>query len=767
MARLLARKVTPQLDDDDLAEVAGIVENRLGRRELALAVRGALQHLEPARGLLALPLYRWAAIYSTNFDRLVEKSYQLAHVDLNVVRSDFEYTNAAQSGPTTTLFKIHGCISQDIGFGDRPRMVLTERDYDEVARYRNVLFTSLRLHMMSGTTLIVGQSLRDAHLRDLAKEVGNLREEGVPGRVFLLVFDYDEDRARLLEQRGVEVVAGSLENLMAELQGTRPAPAVTVVHTAESADTLPPSLVATTEAVAHAVGLRPNPTRLFNGGSATYADIQNGFTIERQQERRLLDAQNGARGFFLVLSGAAGVGKTSLARRLLHRRHTENFACWEHSNDYPLDVPAWLGMEAQLRSANRQGMLLIDDCARHLATVNKLVDALGAIDRPFLRVVITVNASQWATRTKSPYFFRRGSLERLSLLTDADIRALVNLVDRQADIRSLVEGGFLRLGYRDKVQRLRGRCNSEMFVCLKNIFQTEQLDMILLHEYADLDDDAADVYRYVCAVQAMGGRVHRQLIIRLLGVDANSLDALLVRLEGVVREYDIDANRGLYGWTARHDVIADIIAKVKFSDDGEIYSLFERLIDGLNPTEYLELETARALAAEDMRIARLPDGDQRAVLLRRLISSVPAERTPRRRLIKLYLDENRLEDADREIRLAKETIGADDVISRYRAMLIHQRAETVARLRHEDRLAMLIEAARVVRQCVAKSPNDRQNYRVMADIGRTLAERYDKPAVLDEVIDTMRAREADVADPDFARDRRGLERTRRGIQMTS
>ncbi len=248
--------------------------------------------------------------------------------------------------------------------------------------------------------------------------------------------------------------------------------------------------------------------------------------------------------FFLVLAGAAGVGKTSLARRLLHFRHGEGFLVFEHLNHYPLDFDSWIQFETKLRANNRQGILLIDDCAQHLTAVSRLVDVLGKLDRPFLRVVVTVNAAQWKTRTKSPYFYSRGTYERLSLLADSDIREMINLVDRKPEIRSLVEPAFLNLGHEDKVRRLRERCSAEMYVCLKNIFQTKQLDDILLKEFADLDDDAQDVYRYVAAVQSMGGKVHRQLIMRLLGLDVNGLMNLLERMADVVSEYDINVRTG-------------------------------------------------------------------------------------------------------------------------------------------------------------------------------------------------------------------------------
>jgi GTPase SAR1 family protein len=759
LARHLASKLSPSPDGEDLSEISGIFENRLGRTELVEAVSARLRGLQPTGGLLALPAFPWRAIYSTNFDRLVEESYRLAGQDLPVVRSNFDFSRPHATDPV--LYKLHGCITQDVGLGHRARMVLTELDYDEVQDYRQSLFNSLRMHMTTANTIVVGQSLKDPHLRDLAKQVGSLRQQGVQGRVFLLAYDYNQDRASLLEQRGIEVAEGSLEQLLHALEAAQPK-AVAIADTASGTlGPLPSRLLTSTLDVAHASGLSANPVRLFNGGPATYADISRGLTIARATERRLEETQNSSRGFFMVLAGAAGVGKTTLARRLLHRRQQAGFAAWEHLNSYPLNVDAWLEVESALRHSGRQGVLLIDDCAQHLSAMNKLVDSLGKIDRPFLRLVATVNASQWKTRTKSRYFYSRGSTERLSLLTDSDIREMVNLVDRKPEIRAMVEADFLHLGHQDKVRRLRDRCSADMFVCLKNIFRTEKLDNILLQEFTDLETPARDIYRHVAAIQSMGGKVHRQLIMRLLGLEAGGLQALLGHMDGVVDEYDIRHSAGLYGWATRHDVIAGVIATYKFADQRELYNLLDRLIEGLNPTIHIELETARAIAADEMGISRLSNQSQQVELLEKLISVVPGERTPRRRLIRLFLNQNDLGEAERAVAVSQRELGPDNIIDRYRAVLAMRRSEQLEGLLDEDRLAMLLEAERLARGCIAKQPYDRYNYRALSDVGIAIATRFSDVRVLDATIEMMKGAEADIGDPEFARDRRQLETSRR------
>ncbi|MFI9452968.1 SIR2 family protein [Amycolatopsis sp. NPDC052450] len=659
----------------------------------------------------------------------------------------------------TQLYKIHGCISQDVAFGDHSRMILTEADYDEYEQYRQSLFNSLRAGMFAADTLIIGQSLKDAHLRDLAKYVAGLREQGVSSKVYLMSYEDDPDRAQLLERRGILVFHATLDELMHKLSLAGLESRESSIYTTQtpSASRLKPSLAATTTDVSHALSLGADATRLYNGAPASYGDIRRGYTINRWLEVRLREIQESSRGIFTILAGAGGVGKTSLARALLLRKIDEGHLCWEHQNSFPLDWQGWLEVEAQLRAEDKVGYLMIDDCANHLSLVNRLADALGRLESPALRLLLTVNFGQWKTRAKSSYFFTRGSVEHLQLLTEADIDELVNLLDRQPDIRSLVEEGFLQLGRQEKIQRLRDRCSADMFVCLKNIFHSERLDNILLQEYAGLDVASQDVYRHVAAIQAMGGKVHRQLILRLLSVEAGALESMLVQMADVVSEYDIKPHEGIYGWATRHDVIAHVIATYKFADQNELYGLLSRIIEGLNPTHYLERETARAMASDDMGIARLSSHEEQVTLLSRLIKVVPAERTPRRRLVKLFLQRGELILADQAIAASQREIGKDNIIDRYRAISAMQRAENTEGLLDEDRVAMLLEAERIALQCVKDKVDDRYNYRILADIGAALMWRSGNDRALVNAIDLFRQAEDAMADPDFNRERRSWE----------
>jgi len=165
LARRLARDVPSIASSADrftLSEVCSIYERRLGRAKLAAAVRKILETLEPTQGIQLLPKFDWYKLYSTNFDLLVEKVYNAHGSPLRILRSNFDFSVQSRGG-VPEYYKIHGCITQDVGFGHQSRMLLTDEDYERYADFREASFKSLAADMMTKDTLILGQSLADEH----------------------------------------------------------------------------------------------------------------------------------------------------------------------------------------------------------------------------------------------------------------------------------------------------------------------------------------------------------------------------------------------------------------------------------------------------------------------------------------------------------------------------------------------------------------------------------------------------------------------------
>lgn len=752
---------------DDLMEVCSILENRLGRKALIEAVRAELRNLTPTGGLLALPEFDWPGIFTTNYDFLVERAYQKCNKSLIVIKSNFEWGKNDNSG--TPYFKIHGCLSEDIADGHRARMVLTELDYEAYADYRESLFRKLELVFATNDVLFVGHSLKDNHLRQSIHRAAELQKHsGAPGKIRVLAYQQDPDRARLLEQRGLEVTFGGIEDLFHALTSETPTklsiskPSISLDISAVNSS-LPAELRSSTLETRHATHLKSSARRMFNGAAATFADIHADLTFEREIESRLITQLAERAKQYAVVIGVAGVGKTTLARRLLYKlSNIGGSYTWEHRNEFPFNAEKWILVEKALRENGERGILLIDDCGPFLRQMDVLVSALARVENPALQLVLTSNTSQWVPRRKSAEFYARGRIEKLGVLGDGELHSLLSLLARQPQIRELVENDFSRLTRTQQYQRLRTRCRADMYVCLKNIFATDELDTIILREYSDLHLDFQSVYKYVAALEASGTKVHRQLIMRLLRIRSAEIRNILSNLDGIVEEYDITPNEGIFGWSTRHEVIAQTIANYKFSAQDEIFELLKSVIESLNPSVYIELRTIRDLCNRDFGINRLQDPDRRQQLYRYLIRIAPGERVPRHRLISNLLDGGDLNEVSREIKNAEEDVGSDSVFNRYKVRLTIRRAAETTGIMSEDRRALLREAERLALKGIDRWSTDKYSFMIYADVGVAYAETIGgDTSILDDALARMKKAVDAILDPQLSDSLQGFERTRR------
>lgn len=762
----LSRELRGRVISDDLMEAATILQQRVGRRPIVEEIRKLLKPLTPSGGLATLPEFPWAAIYSTNFDQLVERAYRRVGKPITVVRSNFDWGKLERAeGPP--LFKIHGCISEDLIDGHRSGLVLTENDYDEHASYREALFSRLGSDLMSRDVLVIGQSLQDRHLRDAMKSAADAKQRhGAPGRLLALVFDPDPDRASLWTARGFTIAFGGIDELLAQ---------VTAVHEHELTGTvweddrliLKPSLRVAAIDVDHAVTLKPDAVRMFNGRAATFADVSAGLTFSRTASSQMAHdlAQPNVR--FVSIIGVAGVGKTTVARQLLTAAARRGVYCWEHPSDYPLAPEEWADVDKQLAEKKKDGVLLLDDCAPLMAQVNALVRTLSSREDGRLKLVLTATNAQWRARMEHPALFSSGVVHKLSELTRNDIDALVRLLAEQPSIKRLVDPNFARLAPLEQTRRLRDRARADMYVCLKNIFASEGLDDILLRELAELEPGQQDTYRYVAALEAAGGRVHRQLVLRLLGGRADMVSELLAGLEGIVDEYTVDEAEGFYRWATRHEIIAQTIARYSYSDQAELYELLETVITSLNPAVYLELRSLREMCNSEWGIAALSDESKQLQLFQRMTEIAPGERVPRHRIIKKLLDLQDVDGAAQAIRIAEETVKLDPPLSRYKVRLALIRAETTPGILDANRLAILRTAVATARAGIQRFSDDRLAFSIYADLGLAIAERSGQTDVLDDALSEMRAAYDRILDPAMETDIERYERHQRRLHANA
>ena len=728
---------------DELSELAGILEYRTSRRQLVEAVIRQLEPLQPDGALVAVAPYRWPSIYTTNYDLLVERAFERAQVPLSVVRSHYDWEEAHRAG-VTTLYKLHGCITQDRCMGHLASMIITAQDYTSFESYRTLLFDRLKIELAGSTCCIIGHSLKDPDIRRLVDEALRLQQHAAaPGRICLVVHEYDPERAALWRARGIHaVVHGDINRFVYELASTGRVSAATAVTTGSPTVELPHRLAACTINVACDTAAA-NARRLFYGGAATYGDIKSGYTFERADEVDLLHAT----GLCTVITGVAGTGKTTLARRLL-LEHIEanNWIAYEHRTEFPLEPDLWISFEEQLSKAGLKAALLVDNCPPFQRQVNALVRGLPP--ESALHVIVTGETSAWKVRQKDHRLFRDAKSICLSRLTNSEVRGLCDLVIRAPGLHSLLDPEFIRESRQNQVRILERKCSADMFVCLKALFSAETLDEIILREYAALEPPFQDIYRATAALEAAGGVPHRQMVLRITRFPAGMISAALDVLEGLVDEQPENTSLGIYLWRTRHEVIADLISRYKYPEPPELKALLEEVIVTSNPSFFEEARTLRELCNASRGIRALPDPKDRIALYQRITEVVPTDRVARHRLIAELIDSDRFGEAEAELRSTVQSLGLDPPLQRYRVRMHVLRSQRPGLL-EEDRKSILRAALTEAEAGINRFPDNKYMYFAAADVAEEWYRLTDERGLLEWAKLKLRRAEQDLLDPEI------------------
>lgn len=733
----------------ELADVATLAEAKYSRRDLVEFIRSKIAKLQPTGGLLNLPLFPWAGIFTTNYDTLIETAYSKAKRPLQTYSCNHDFT-AEAARETQNLFKFHGTIEKDVCDGHNSRLIITGSDYDELSSYRELLYSRLRDQLFTKSAIIVGQSLADPDLRTLVDEAQKVKaKSGAPGKIYLFIFERSDALATIFEKRGLTVCFGGIDDLLHKIVCAAPAEQLAFTLDDRTLSCAPTLAASTISVDLELQNQSSNLHRMFNGRAATYADIKDGLTFDREVAQTLKSQMFGMPDRpFAILLGTAGVGKTTAARMALVQLSARGMECWEHKTDYIFDADAWVKVASELTKRKRTGVLLIDEAHTAIRDINRLVDALSQGEAS-LRLILVSSRPHWNPRLKSAELFKRGIISELSRLSLVEMNNLLDLLEGKGEVRALVEHAFLGFNRAQRLDRLRERCDADMFVCMKNIFGFQAIDTIILEEFASLHVDLQHLYRLVAGMQAIGVRVHRELIRRLTGLQASDVARALDDLEGIIEEYTVNARDGIYAWRVRHLLIANIIAKYKFSDVSELTDLFDQVIGAINPAYSFEVQSLSDMCDLEHGITRISDKRTQNVLLRKMISSAPSLRVPRHRLIHNLIDLCQFDTAESEIRVFEKTFQIDGPVLRYKVRLKLGIARYADGIMDEDRAALVSEALTLARSCVDRFRDDKNMYRVLL---KSSVDYYRYTAKLDPYFDAMalaEAAQAKLLDPEL------------------
>ncbi|WP_210210921.1 SIR2 family protein [Rhizobium leguminosarum] len=667
------------------------------------------------------------------------------------ILSDFDFGINSSIAPSK-LFKLHGTIEKDEIDGNNSRLILTEADYDRTQQYRENLYNQFRAYLAGAHCIIIGHSLADPDIREIINKASSINQQTFGGgRISLLMYTADEDRALLYEKRGIEVCFGGIDEFFRALAQSANQVGKVEVDPFDPLDQEPALRTNTIDVQHSSQAAASDATAIFNGWPASYSDIVAGLTFGRTVANEIDTYLDEDASLCAVLLGASGVGKTTAVRQVLLKRLKKGEYCWEHNSDATLSPDHWRKVMFWLRDQGKVGVLFIDDAHGHLQQVNDLIDIAASSDCAHLKLVIASARNHWYPRIKTPNLYRYGKEWQLAQLNQDEIERLLTVTENNDKIRALVEQNFSGFSKHERRRRLVERCERDFFVCLKNIFASDNMDDIILREFAGLELPLQDVYKHVAAMETAGVRVHRQLVVRALQIPAQSIASVLGSLSEIVHEYDVDRREGIYGWRCRHPVISSIITKYKFNDLEKTIALFERIIDNIMPTVELEIRTIRELCNIDSGLPRIPDKKTQNRLLRKMMSVAPGERVPRHRLIRNLIDQGDFEKAETEIRIFQKDFGQEGPLHRYKVNLMVARAKKTPGILEEDRIALLEQAQQLAVAGIDRYQHNKNMLSAYADLGIEYYKKTGSLSFFDDAMVRMKEAEDNLGDPEVSK----------------
>lgn len=224
LARLgnLSRENTEQLS---LSEVADILDQRGLRLKVQELIQEKLQRAAVPRATLKLVRFPWRSIYTTNYDRLVERAFEEMVKQGFATKACHPVRQLSELGGiplnAIPLIKLHGCISNG------QKTVLSTTDYlDGYEASIEMLFKRFELDRLQGSALFIGYSFRDAYINQQLVRLNQLAGNR-GGRIWAVIpesWRSAYDRESLKDKFGISLITMTFQDLMDQLDLCRRQP---------------------------------------------------------------------------------------------------------------------------------------------------------------------------------------------------------------------------------------------------------------------------------------------------------------------------------------------------------------------------------------------------------------------------------------------------------------------------------------------------------------------------------------------------------------
>lgn len=724
LAKSLASKFGVDVDEHPrLDQVAEIVELRRDRARLVAHLDEELSGFEPDEDFQWLASLTWRAIFTTNYDRGMERAYELtADATQNpVIIATNSETRTWDPRFEVPLFHLHGSLSSAEA---KQSILVTEQDYARFRERRRMLFEQLRLSYATTPVLYVGYSHRDPNWRMITQEVRAEFEPNRPPQSYRLVPETPPLDREVLQAQGVTTVDGNLGELRAAVRSRigdiRVDPRALDALAARVPSDLQDLFGTAPAAVSRLLnswtyvnqadfGGAPNTHAFHRGDRADWALVGQGINFQRDLEEPLVEnliefaTDPAPRVTSQIVLGPAGYGMSTLLMAVAAWFAQDKIGTTLYLRPGASPIPA--DVEFAARNLPSPIVFCIDNAADYEREMFNINSLLAQLKIPaFLLMAERLNEWRQCRPSMRP---RELMLEPLS---DEEIARLIDSLDRTGALGKLQD-----LDPELRFSSIKLKNQQQLLVTMREATEGKAFDAIIEDEFRSIQDDSArDAYALVCAFSRVRALLRDALCAEALGMSMTDLYPLLGdSLEGIVEWETVDEARGIEALRARHQVIADIVWS-RCIDRGTYERLLLRSIDSLNLTYAADAKAFEAFTRDVDAVDNLRTFDAKTRFFEMACRKDPLNGYVRQHYGRMLAREGKPELALGQIDKALELSPRARAIHHTRGVILRQMAMGVSS--NELARRRLAQSEDAFEGAIRQNPRDEYSFQSLAEL---------------------------------------------------
>ncbi|WP_010520934.1 SIR2 family NAD-dependent protein deacylase [Aquimarina agarivorans] len=620
LSNLIARKfLGDKYLDMDLQFVSELAISETDLFSVQQFIADIFKEFKPGNHHLRIPLYRWHSIFTTNYDLVIEDSYEIKERQqvLATFVKDGERIKDKMIFPNSLMYnKLHGSIT-DINDQKLP-LILTPDQYVDHKENRSRLFKRLQEFSYDYPILFVGFSFADLDIRLTLKELNKLGD--ARPRSYMIGPHITDAEQRLWDLKKISSIKLSFKDFMERLKTDisenervlsgiiKKSYSHPIMHKFQS-DAKEPSDRLMEFLERDITYVHPNlaeentdPKTFYKGYFEGWDPIIKNYDVQRnvtdsilsevfliEENERLTEQE------LYLIKGNAGSGKTVLLHRLTWEASvTFERLCFYYKSDLSIEYNR---ISELYQLVKERIYLFIDNVTERVEDIEYILSKAKK-DKIQITIISAERTNVWNVEgDRLSHLLSRSYT--LGYLKDKEIENLIELLTKYKSLGYLTGKSLEK-----QKEALSEKSGRELLVALYEATAGKPFPDIVMDEYKSIpNEEAKSLYLTISMFHRIGTYARAGNISRLHNINFSYFKEKLFKpLESVVynhRNYVIND----FVFTTRHQYIAELVFEQVLVDQDARFQKYIAVISSLDidydsdRQVFVDLTNARKLMA--------------------------------------------------------------------------------------------------------------------------------------------------------------------------